>query len=72
MSDLTELYAYTARTDAGDEALAVVAFEDGGFLPLVSQNREGAEKLRELVDLYEGATGRKTTLVRFTSRETID
>jgi hypothetical protein len=72
MSDLTEIYAYTARTDDGVEALAILLFEDGTFLPLVAQNLEGARKLKETaVGMYEESSGRKTTLVRFTNRETV-
>lgn len=68
-SDLSEIYAYTAPNDAGDEALAIVAFEDGGVITLVAQTREDAERLRPLVGMFEKATGKTATLIKF-NRET--
>lgn len=71
MADLSEIYAYTALNDAGNEGLAVVAFEDGGVIPLVAQTRADAERLRPLVGMFEKATGKTATLVRFSGRETV-
>lgn len=69
MAELAAIYAYIAPNDAGNEGLALIAFEDGGILPLVFQSLEDAQKARPLVAEFEKATGKTATLIKF-NRET--
>lgn len=73
MAKINEVYCVIAA-DAELDGEGLCAFStDGGktVLPMVSTNREAAEKMIEMAKQVAEETGKNVTLVKFSAREEV-
>lgn len=69
---ITEVYAYLAVHDDGDEAVAGATMPDGTLMPLIAADPARLEALRPYAEAVARLAGKRIRLVRFTTRTDIE
>lgn len=69
---ISEIYAFIAVDDEGDEGICSVHHRNEGWVPLVTQNREDLDKLRPVAADVALRTGHVVHLRRYKVMEIVE
>jgi len=67
MPKIEEIYAYICEEEPGEEGLIAERIM-GTWIPFVGADMERMESLREMAELIAKGSGKKVTLVKFSTR----